>query len=92
MTASSPMSVQAQPASIVLTTTQTPKAIIPAEIRNESTISIIGPLSFGGCVTFTPQQKGYIYVHPKMAKASTMLYYDPKLTNRPRTILGAGLP
>jgi hypothetical protein len=34
-----------QPAVIVPTTTQTPKAIIPAEIRNESTISMIGPLS-----------------------------------------------
>jgi hypothetical protein len=41
------MIVQAkgQPAVIVPTTTQTPKAIIPAEIRNESTISMIGPLS-----------------------------------------------
>jgi hypothetical protein len=37
MTASSPMSVQGQPAVIVPATTQTPKAIIPAEIRNEST-------------------------------------------------------
>jgi hypothetical protein len=45
--ASSPMIVQAkgQPAVIVPTTTQTPKAIIPAEIRNESTISMIDPLS-----------------------------------------------
>jgi hypothetical protein len=70
---------QGQPAMIVPATTQTPKAIIPAEIRNESTVSMIAPLSSGGCVTFTPQQGGYIYVHPKMAKASTMLYYDPKL-------------
>ena len=47
MTASSPMSVQAkgQPAMIVPATTQTPKAIIPAEIKNESTVSMIGPLS-----------------------------------------------
>jgi hypothetical protein len=47
MTASSPMSVQAkgQPAAIVAATTQTPKAIIPTEIRNESTVSMIGPLS-----------------------------------------------
>ncbi len=30
-------------------------------------------------VTITPQQKGYIYVTPKMAKASTTLYYDTKL-------------
>ena len=39
------MIVQAkgQPAAIVPTTTQTPKAIIPAEIRSESTISMIGP-------------------------------------------------
>src|SRR5258705_9728435 len=46
--ASSPMIVQAkgQPAVIVPTTTQTPKAIIPAEIRNESTISMIGPPFF----------------------------------------------
>jgi hypothetical protein len=34
---------------------------------------------FKTSVTFTPQQKGFIYVHPKMAKASTTLYYDPKL-------------
>ena len=42
---SNPMIVQAkgQPAAIVPTTTQTPKAIIPAEIRSESTISMIGP-------------------------------------------------
>jgi hypothetical protein len=41
------MIVQAngQPAVIVPATTQTPKAIIPAEIRNESTISMIGRLS-----------------------------------------------
>jgi hypothetical protein len=39
------MSVQGQPAVIVPATTQTPKAIIPAEIRNESTVSMIGPLS-----------------------------------------------
>jgi len=39
------MSVQAkgQPAAIVPATTQTPKAIIPAEIKNESTVSMIGP-------------------------------------------------
>ena len=39
------MSVQArgQPAAIVPTITQTPKAIIPAEIKNESTVSMIGP-------------------------------------------------
>jgi hypothetical protein len=43
MTASSPMSVQGQPAVIVTATTQTPKAIIPAEIRIESTVSMIGP-------------------------------------------------
>jgi hypothetical protein len=36
---------QGQPAMIVPTTTQTPKAIIPAEIKNESTVSMIGPLS-----------------------------------------------
>jgi hypothetical protein len=48
--ARSPMIVQAkgQPAVIVPTTTQTPKAIIPAEMRNESTISMIGPLSSEG--------------------------------------------
>jgi hypothetical protein len=34
---------------------------------------------FKTSVTFTPQQKGIIYVHPEMAKASTTLYYDPKL-------------
>jgi hypothetical protein len=45
MTPSSPMSVQGQPAAIVPATTQTPKAIIPAEIRNENTVSMIGPLS-----------------------------------------------
>jgi hypothetical protein len=47
MTASKPMSVQAkgQPAAIVPATTQMPKAIIPAEIRNENTISMIDPLS-----------------------------------------------
>jgi hypothetical protein len=36
---------QGQPAMIVPATTQTPKAIIPAEIKNESTVSMIGPLS-----------------------------------------------
>jgi len=48
MTASSPISVQAkdQPAAVVPATTQTPKAIIPAEIRNENTASMIGPLFF----------------------------------------------
>ena len=46
VTASSPMSVQGQPAVIVSATTQTPKAIIPAEIRNESTVSMIGPPFF----------------------------------------------
>ena len=44
MTASSPMSeAKGQPAAIVPATTQTKKAIIPAEIRNESTVSMIGP-------------------------------------------------
>ena len=33
-----------QPAAIVPATTQTPKATIPADIRNESTVSMIGPL------------------------------------------------
>jgi hypothetical protein len=33
-----------QPAAIVPMITQTPKAIIPAEIRNERTVSMIGPL------------------------------------------------
>ena len=44
MTGSIPMSGQAKgkPAAIVTTTTQTPKAIIPAEIKNESTVSMIG--------------------------------------------------
>jgi hypothetical protein len=37
------MSVQGQPAVIVSATTQTPKAIIPAEIRNESTVFMVGP-------------------------------------------------
>jgi hypothetical protein len=46
MTASSPMSVQGQPAVIVAATTQTPKAIIPAEINRESTVSMIGRLFF----------------------------------------------
>ena len=45
MTAISLKSVQTQPAAIVLTTTQTPKAIIPAEIRNESTVSMIGQMA-----------------------------------------------
>ena len=42
MAASSPMSVQAQPAAAVTTSIQVPKAIIPAEIKNESTVSMIG--------------------------------------------------
>jgi hypothetical protein len=43
MTASIPMSGQAKgkPEAIVAATTQTPKAIIPAEIKNESTISMM---------------------------------------------------
>jgi hypothetical protein len=36
------MSVQAQPAAAVTTSIQVPKAIIPAEIKNESTVSMIG--------------------------------------------------
>ena len=46
------MIVQAkgQPAVIVPTTTQTPKAIIPAEIRNESTISMISPVIVGNSI------------------------------------------
>jgi|GraSoi_2013_40cm_1033754.scaffolds.fasta_scaffold07950_2 hypothetical protein len=44
MTGSSPMSAaKGQPAAIVPATTQTPKAIIPTEIKNESTLSMIGP-------------------------------------------------
>jgi len=35
--------------------------------------------AFKTSVTITPQQKGYIFVTPRMAKASTTLYYDPKL-------------
>ncbi|WP_426442403.1 hypothetical protein [Bradyrhizobium genosp. P] len=35
--------------------------------------------AFKTSVTITPQLKGYIYVTPKMAKASTTLYVDPKL-------------
>ena len=46
MTVSSPMSVQAkgEPAASVPATIQTPKAMIPAEIKSESTVSMIGPL------------------------------------------------
>jgi hypothetical protein len=33
-----------QPAAIVPVITQMPKAIIPDEIKNESTVSMIGPL------------------------------------------------
>ena len=42
MTGSSPMSVQAKgkPEAIAATTTQNPKAIIPAEIKNESTAMV----------------------------------------------------
>src|SRR5260370_34455336 len=44
MTGSSPISAaKGQPAAIVPATTQTPKAIIPTEIKNESTLSMIGP-------------------------------------------------
>jgi hypothetical protein len=45
MTASIPMSGQAKgkPAAIVTAATQTPKTIIPAEIKNESTVSMIAP-------------------------------------------------
>jgi hypothetical protein len=39
------------PTVIVPATTQTPKAIIPAEIRNESAVSIIGPPFFIDCRT-----------------------------------------
>src|SRR5258705_13801062 len=47
MTGSSPMSAaKGQPAAIVPATTQTPKAIIPTEIKNESTLSMIGPPFF----------------------------------------------
>jgi hypothetical protein len=46
MTASSPTSAaKGQPAAIVPATTQTPKAIIPAEVKNEITVSMIGRLS-----------------------------------------------
>jgi hypothetical protein len=39
------MSVQAkgQPAAIVPATTQTPRAVIPTEIKNERTVSMMGP-------------------------------------------------
>ena len=45
LTGSSPMSVQAkgQPAAIVPATTQTPRAVIPTEIKNERTVSMKGP-------------------------------------------------
>lgn len=33
--------------------------------------------TFAMSVTFTPQQKGYIYVYPKCAKTSTTFYIDP---------------
>jgi len=36
--------------------------------------------AFKTSVTITPQMKGYIYVPPNMAKASTTLYYDTKLS------------
>ena len=37
------MIVHGQPAVIVVATTEAPKAIIPAEVNRESTVSIIGP-------------------------------------------------
>src|SRR5258708_14941904 len=44
MAGSSPMRpAQGQPAAIVPATAQTPKAIIPTEIKNETTLSMIGP-------------------------------------------------
>jgi hypothetical protein len=58
------MSVQAkgQPAAIVPATTQTPKAIIPAEIKNESTVSMIGPfLQREGTEAYRKQKD-----HPKV--------------------------
>src|SRR5437016_2275259 len=69
--ASSPMIVQAkgQPAVIVPTTTQTPKAIIPAEIRNESTISMIGPLFFRA-QTIDGVEFEYIYLDRHVARDS----------------------
>jgi hypothetical protein len=44
------MNVQAkgEPAAIVPATTQTPKAAIPTEIKNEKTVSMIGPLPLEG--------------------------------------------
>ena len=30
--------------------------------------------------TFTPQQKGYVYARVHLAKASTTVYVDPKIT------------
>jgi hypothetical protein len=46
------MSVQGQPAVIVAATTQTPKAIIPAEINRESTESTDWP-TYKGAFTKT---------------------------------------
>jgi hypothetical protein len=43
MTASSPISVQIQPAVIVEATIQMPKAIITAEINRESAVSMVSP-------------------------------------------------
>jgi hypothetical protein len=44
------MSVQAkgEPAASVQATIQTPKAMIPTEIKSESTVSMIGPLLLAG--------------------------------------------
>jgi hypothetical protein len=39
------MSVQGQPAVIVTATTQTPKAMIPAEIKNENTVFMIAVIT-----------------------------------------------
>jgi hypothetical protein len=52
------MSVEGQPAVIVPATAQTPKAIIPDEIRNESTVSTIGPLSSSTAGAPTTTRRG----------------------------------
>lgn len=63
------------------------KADVLASASNQTTSSetwtttgLTTPVKQKLSVTFTPQEKGYIHAVVKLAKASTTVYVDPKLT------------
>jgi hypothetical protein len=86
MTTSSPIRVQGQPA-VVAVTTQAPKAIIPAEVNMESTVSIIGPFLQSPQTTAAPgPSMGVRGVGPPAGRLEAG---GPCRTNRAGRALGA---